>query len=147
MSAPGPGHARLAPFVGTWRTEGRVLPTADTPPAEIIGTDSYEWLAGGFFLVHRVDVRMGGEPVEAIEIIGWDAESGTYSMRSYDNHGNEELMRMTERDGTWTVQGESARFTGAFSDGGGVLSGHWERREVDRWLPWMDVRLTRADAG
>lgn len=36
----------------------------------ITGTDSYQWLAGGFFLVHHVDVLIGQQPVQALEFIG-----------------------------------------------------------------------------
>jgi hypothetical protein len=37
--------------------------------------DTYEWLPGGFFLLHRVDGLMGDEPVQAVEIIGYEASS------------------------------------------------------------------------
>ena len=36
----------------------------------ITGTDSYQWLAGAFFLVHHVDVLIGQQPVQALEFIG-----------------------------------------------------------------------------
>lgn len=141
---PGPQHARLAPFVGRWQTAGRVLADASSPEMEIAGTDSYEWLPGGFFLLHRVDVRIGGERVQALEVMGWDAGRQVYVARSYDDRGNEEVMHGTLRDGTWTLLGDASRFTGGFGEGGGTLAGRWERREGDRWLPWMEVRLRKA---
>lgn len=142
---PGPEHAALAPFVGRWSTSGEVLANGSTPALEIAGVDEYEWLPGGFFLLHRVDVRIGGAPAQALEIIGWDAERGTYFMRSFDHQGNTgEMQASLGGDGTWTFTGDAERFTGAFSDGGDSLSGRWERREDDRWLPWMDVRLTKG---
>jgi hypothetical protein len=142
---PGPEHERLAPFVGRWKTAGEVLASASTPALEIAGIDEYEWMPGGFFLLHRVDVRIGGERVQALEIIGYDAESGSYFMRSFDSRGGTgEMQARVGDDGTWTFVGDAERFTGAFSDDGGTLSGRWERREGGRWLPWMDVRLTKA---
>ena len=144
---PGPGHARLAPFVGRSKTAGQVLASDSGPGFPFAGTDTYEWVPGGFFLLHRVDVDMGGERVQALEIIGWDAERGTYPMRSFDSQGNTGEMQAAVRDGTWTFQGDAERFTGAFSDGGATLSGRWERREGERWLPWMDVRLTKESGG
>lgn len=140
---PGPEHAALAPFVGRWSTAGQVLASGSTPALEIVGIDEYEWLPGGFFLLHRVDVRIGGERVQALEIIGPDAGRGTYFMRSFDSQGGTAQMQATVRDGTWTFAGDAERFTGAFSDGGGTLSGRWERRDGDDWLPWMDIRLTK----
>ncbi|HEX2080976.1 MAG TPA: DUF1579 family protein [Longimicrobium sp.] len=141
---PGPEHARLAPFVGRWETRGEVLGDGSTPAVEFAGTDEYEWLPGGFFLLHRVDVQMGGERVQALEVIGWDGERGEYVARSYDHRGGEEVMHAALRDGTWTFVGDASRFTGGFGEGGDTLSGRWERREGDRWLPWMDVRLRKA---
>jgi hypothetical protein len=143
---PGPEHARLAPFVGRWKTAGQVLSGDATPEFEFAGTDTYEWVPGGFFLLHRVDVNMGGERVQALEIIGWDAEREAYFARSYDHQGNVAEMRAVVRDGTWTFLGDAERFTGAFGDHGATLGGRWERREGGRWLPWMDVRLTKAGA-
>ena len=49
------------------------------------GHDHYERL-GEHFVIHRVDVRMGDEQVEALEVIGpWDAEAGAFPTRAYDN--------------------------------------------------------------
>lgn len=141
MSAPGPEHARLAPFAGRWRTAGEVLATDSSPALEIAGTDEYEWLPGGWFLLHRVDVRIGGERVQALEVIGWDGAS--YFMRAFDSQGNVGEMQATVLEGVWTFQGDAERFTGGFGEDGRTLSGRWERREGDRWLPWMDVRLTK----
>lgn len=141
----GPEHERLAPFAGRWKTAGQVLASDAGPALEIAGTDEYEWMPGGFFLLHRVDVRIGGERVQALEIIGWDAGRGRYFMRSFDSQGGTGEMRASvDGDGTWTFSGETERFTGTFSDGGDTLSGRWERREGERWLPWMDVRLAKA---
>jgi len=39
-------------------------------PVPITGTDIYEWLPGGFFLLHHVDVVIGEQAVRAIELIG-----------------------------------------------------------------------------
>jgi hypothetical protein len=144
---PGPEHQALAPFVGRWRTAGEVLASGSTPALEIAGIDEYEWLPGGFFLLHRVDVRIGGEPVQALEIIGWEAERGSYFMRSFDSQGNASEMRArVDDDGTWRFEGDAERFTGRFGDGGDTLSGRWEQREGDGWIPWMDVRLSKRPA-
>lgn len=143
-SRPGPEHERLAAFVGRWKTRGEVRASGDSPALEIAGVDTYEWLPGGFFLLHRVDVRIGGERVEAVEVIGWDAAAGAYFAHSYDSRGNADTMRASVEGGVWTFLGKAERFTGGFSHGGRTLAGLWERREGSRWLPWMDVRLTRT---
>jgi hypothetical protein len=47
-AAPGREHERLEVLVGRWRTEGRTQESPDSPAAEIVATDTYEWLPGGF---------------------------------------------------------------------------------------------------
>jgi hypothetical protein len=63
---------RIDPLIGVWRTSGYVLDDEGQPASEITGTDAYEWLAGRWFVVHHVDVSLAGQPVVAIEMIGWD---------------------------------------------------------------------------
>jgi hypothetical protein len=142
-AGPGTEHRMLDPFVGRWRTRGQVRATADAPAVEIEGTDSYEWLPGGWFLLHRVDVRIGGAPARGLEVIGWDAAAGSYFMHSYDDHGNTGTMRMSVADGVWRFVGDAERFTGGFTDRD-TLSGHWERRDGAEWIPWMDIHLTKS---
>jgi hypothetical protein len=147
-STPGPEIKRLDVLVGTWRTQGQTVASPTDPSIEIDGTDSYEWLGGGFFLVHRVDVRMGKEKVEAIEIIGsYDASTQTYPMRSFDNQGNFVTMRASvSEDGIWTFAGESERATLTIGDDGDTMTAKWERSEDDgsNWWPWMDMKFTKA---
>ena len=73
----------------------------------IAGTDIYEWLPGGFFLVHHVDVTIGDEPVRAIEMIGErDPQTGALVARSYDDTGSVTIMHVTVDDaGVMTFTG------------------------------------------
>src|SRR5262245_59374581 len=59
--APSPEIQRLGVLVGRWRSEGHVVGEVPVP---ITGTDIYEWLPGGFFLVHHVDVVIGEQTVQ-----------------------------------------------------------------------------------
>ncbi len=70
----------LEPLIGAWRTEGEVLgEDGATGDVTFHGTDTYEWL-GRAFVVHRVDVTMGEDHVEAVELIGpYDPDQGALS--------------------------------------------------------------------
>ena len=57
--APGPEHERLGPFVGRWTTTGRQYTGPFGPEAEFTATESFEWLTGGYFLIHRLEGRLG----------------------------------------------------------------------------------------
>jgi hypothetical protein len=140
---PAPEMKRLDALVGLWRSEGQ---TKDTPSINLVGTDEYEWLPGGFFLIHRVDVQMGDEKIDSIEIIGgYDANSHTIPMHSYDNAGNVTTMQArVNDDGVWTFAGESARATLTIGADGRTMSAHWEQSSDGKnWQPWMDMTFTR----
>lgn len=140
-------HRRLQPLVGHWWSEGETVATGDEPSVQVRGTDDYRWLAGGHFLVHRVDVHMGDAKVDAIEMIGYDAASGAYPMRSYDNDGGETLMTGEFRgDGTYRLSADEQRSTVEFGEDGRHMAAHWERRtDGGEWEPWMEMRFTRWD--
>jgi hypothetical protein len=85
---PGPAHMLLDVFIGRWKTEGHTIATPSSPAISITGTDTYEWLEGGFFMIHHVDVMMGVQKVKAIEIVSHDHASNKYFPNSFDNQGN-----------------------------------------------------------
>jgi hypothetical protein len=139
----------LGALVGRWRTLGRTIEVEGAEPLEIDAVDTYEWLPGGA-LLHRVDARVGDEHVEGAEIIGWDPERGCYLTQYFGNDGPASYeATLGEEAGTrvWRMRSGTDRFRGEFSEDGDVLEGRWERLEGERWLPWMEVRLTREAGG
>lgn len=148
QQSPGPDPALklLNVFVGKWKTEGQIRATPSNPAARINGTDIYQWLPGEFFLIHRVDVRMGDEEVKSVEIIGYDNSNQTYPMHSFDNKGNYDLLQASVHNDTWIITGKSIRFTGVFRDNGNTVTGTWEMlTDGSNWSPWMDLKLTRVE--
>jgi hypothetical protein len=157
--APSPQFQRLGALVGRWRSEDHIVGEV---PASITGTDVYEWLAGGFLLVHHVDVVIGDQQVRALELIGeYDPATDAFTARAYDNLGNVTIMRArVDGQGVW-------RFTGggdvapvarpAAADAGGAvrstltvspdragMTARWERSDDGAsWKPWMDMTFTR----
>ena len=145
QAAASPGLEKLEAFVGTWSTAGEIRAGEHGPATAFSAIDRYEWMEGGHFLLHHVDARMGDGHLVALEVIGYDAATGTYPMRSFDSQGNTGTHTARMQDGTWTFQGESERFTGRFSDDGNTITGLWEQSaDGVTWTPWMDVTLTRV---
>ncbi|HEU5163294.1 MAG TPA: DUF1579 family protein [Thermoanaerobaculia bacterium] len=143
-TAASPELAPLESFSGRWDTEGEMRSAAG-PSRAFKARDAYEWVAGGQFLLHRFDADMPDGKVEGIEIIGYDRESRSYVMHSFDSTGTATVMRGTNENGRWMFEGERARFRGGFRDGGRVFAGLWEMRSADGspWEPWMDVTLRK----
>ena len=144
---PSPEHERLAALVGRWLTSGRTQVGAETG---IEAVDTYEWLPGRFALLHTVDARVGEEPVEGAEIIGWDSARGTYVTQYFGSDGpNAYEATLRDEDGAlvWRMRSATDRFTGTFSDKGDTIAGHWEQLDDEGiWRPWMDIILTRQPA-
>jgi uncharacterized protein DUF1579 len=149
---------RLGALVGRWRSEGYIVGEVPIP---ITGTDIYEWLPGGFFLVHHVDVVIGGQPVQAIELIEYDPTTDSFIGRAYDNQGNITIMRAkVDEQGVWTFTGggdvaavarpstaaavEAVRSTLTVSPDRTTMTARWERCDDGKtWQPWMDMTFTR----
>ena len=147
LAAATAAHQPLAAFVGRWTTTGEVkLIGPSGRGAPFTATDSYEWLPGGHFVVHRFAAQMPDGATEGIELIGWDASRKLYTMQSYDSQGNVTTMTATVDGEQWTYTGNNVRFRGGFGEDGQVFSGVWEMRERLNapWRTWMTVELRRA---
>src|SRR5688500_6115 len=58
-AAPDMEHERLDAFIGKWHMEGQQLAGPAGPAASISALQTYEWLDGGQFLIHRFDGHVG----------------------------------------------------------------------------------------
>ena len=136
----------LDALVGKWFSEGEVEETSENPRLEVKGTDSYEWVCNGSYLLHRVDVVMGAEKKEVVELIGYDVQNAAYSMRSFDNQGNFTLMYMTiTSDGIYKINGDLMRSTLIVSKDGKDMTAQWEKSSDGTiWEVWMDMKFTKA---
>jgi hypothetical protein len=143
---PHPDLKKLDALVGTWNSEGETVATPDVPSITVRGMDRYEWLPGGFFLIHWVDVYMGDEKVYSIEMIGpYDSESQSIPMRSFDHQGNVGMMQASVDDeGVWTFAGERMRACLTLSNDKSSMTAHWEQtQDGQNWTPWMEMRFTK----
>jgi hypothetical protein len=149
---------RLHTIAGRWSTTGHVI---GEPRIPVVGTDVYEVLAGGHFLVHHVDVTVGEQPVRAIEIIGEPDGAGGFLARSYDHEGNAELMHVTiDESGVFHFSGGAeiapaakptttptvqVRSTLTIVEDRQTMTALWERSEDGTiWEPWMEISFSRS---
>ncbi|HSB10598.1 MAG TPA: hypothetical protein VLM38_14005 [Blastocatellia bacterium] len=125
---PNPDLKSLSKLIGTWKVSDPSGKNA------INGTESYEWMEGGFFVMHRFDFVHYGHIVRGIEIIGHEhafgAEPGTdIRSRIYDTRGNTlDYVYEVDKE-TLTIwggeKGSPAYFKGKFSDDGNTCTGGW----------------------
>jgi hypothetical protein len=120
-----------------------------------------EWLASGYFLVHHVDVVIGDQRVQALELLGpYDPATDAFTARAYDNLGSVTVMQArVDEQGVWrfTGGGDVAPVAQPAAGAGGAvrstltintdrsgMTARWERSDDgSSWQPWMDVTFTR----
>jgi hypothetical protein len=152
---PGSEHGRLDVFVGTWKTEGQQYEGAFGGAAKVSAEETYEWLPGGLFLVHRLAGRIGGAEMACIEIIESDRAEGRYRMHSFYNDGRSQEWQLTEHDGSWIISSDwlttdgtkrKVRCTQRLENGGKTRTGKWESSaDGTTWTTFWDVTSTKRD--
>jgi len=110
-------------LVGTWRISG-----------DAVGTVTYRWLDGGFFLVQEGELDLFGHHSRFTEVIGRDRPftgdpSADIKSRVYTAEGDT-LDYVYELDGdALTIWGghrdSEASYTATFSPDGNTVSGAW----------------------
>ena len=126
-------------LVGHWKTSGTMIDDGSTFEA----TDIYEWMAGGFFLLHHVEARMGGADVRTLEVIGANPGGNGYRSWSFDNAGGAATYQERLEDRKWSIDGDTERFRGEVSADGKTLEGRWSQKRDGGWVPWMDIVLRK----
>ena len=153
-SKPGPKHKLLNVFIGKWNTEGQQHEGPVGPAAKITADETYEWLTGGFFLVHRFEGHVGDGAAACIETIGYDAQAETYPVHTFYNNGVANEWQYEESDGVWTLTGDwqmagksqPVRCTVVFSDNGDTMTGKWEHSSDDsNWETFWDLKAKKAE--
>jgi hypothetical protein len=135
-------------LIGRWKTSGVVLDEHGRHLMDIEGTDEYEWMTGGQWILHRVDVMMGDERTQALELIGdYDQGSGTYAMRAFDASGAYSTMTAhSNDDGSWLFVGEGMRSTLRPSAAEPFMHALWERETgAGIWIPWMRMNFSTIE--
>jgi Protein of unknown function (DUF1579) len=140
-----PEHELLDSLIGKWITEGETIPTDGAPSVTIRASDIYEWVAGGFFVVHTAYGRIGDTHAGGIEVISYDPEAKKFRTHFFDSDGNLSNQDLTFNDGTWTWSGPHTRATGVLSDDGRAMPTRheWSDDGVN-WRPSMDVTLWKV---
>jgi Protein of unknown function (DUF1579) len=136
---------KLKFLIGRWHTQGNILRGAPGGSTEIRGMDTYEWISGGFFILHRVDVLMGSARTEVIEIIGYDKIKRSYFMTSFDNQGATITMHaVLKKPGVLKLTDAKMQSTLSVDKGGNSMTAKWELSENGKtWKPWMNMKFSR----
>lgn len=137
-------YHQLSKFIGNWHTEGIIPASKNAQEIKIIGTDTYEWIVDGCFLLHKADVSIGNDHSKTHEVIGYNPLNHQYTMQHYDNQENSGFMTATVHGNNWTFNGDNLQFKGGFNEDGDVFSGIWEQlTDTKTWVHLMDIKLSK----
>ena len=141
-------------FVGKWKTEGQQYATALGSAASISATETYEWLTGGKFLVHRFEGRVGEADAACIEVLGLEESGQRYAVHTFYNNGTSKRWRGEDRDGMWLLTGEwpvtgrsqKVRCVISLLDARNTMKAKWEySMDGAKWHVFWDVTATRLE--
>src|SRR5262245_17831589 len=90
---------QLDVFIGRWVTEGETVGDPEAPAMTILASDVYQWLPGGYFVMHPAYGRIGTTGVGGVEIIGFDPATRQFQTYFFDSQGNATTQTLSFRDG------------------------------------------------
>jgi hypothetical protein len=144
---------RLSAFAGRWKTAGEAHDSPFGPRADVSAIETYAWLPGGRFLIHRLEGRLAADEIACIEVVGYDLASDGYSVHSFYNNGTRNVWRLKDDADTWVLTGAwplrdqtlHVRCTSRFNDTRNAVTCRWEySRDGADWQAFWDTRMTRA---
>lgn len=122
LPRPHPALGRLDFLAGVWTVEGVVEGGPLGPAGSMWGVETFEWLEGGFFLVHHWNGAIDVDGLVMVdtgyEFLDYDPTRGEYRARWFSNSGPYD-----EADNV---------YRGNFDDGVLVLTGPAQRRFTPR---------------
>ena len=148
---PTAAHRRLNVFIGNWHAEGTSYGDGqDVAHQRAAGApwtsdESYEWLPGKFFILHRWDAMAGKHEFKGAEIIGYDEAKASYFTRLFDNAGNHPEYRASVDGDVRNFKEPQTRATVTVQGGGSKMSFKWEwKNGGSDWLPLCDQVASRT---
>ena len=132
-------------LIGSWQTEGQIEPEAENKAMLIKGTDIYELVLGGHFILHQADVIIDTKRVTVIELIGeFEPTDQSWQMRSFDSDGQYTSMKAMMNNEFLQITGEKMRARLTPAEDGTYMVANWEKSEDgETWDPWMELKLTK----
>lgn len=139
----------LKVFIGKWHHEGKSYADGqdkDNPLASVESwksDESYEWLAGNFFIVHKWNAMVGKNPFIGTEIIGYDKKKNQYFSHHFDNSGFHPNYNATVKDNIWKFNEPNTRVEITINNSNSMtLKWEWRKDNID-WLPLCDRTASR----
>lgn len=131
-------------LIGTWVTSGQVF--TEKGIMELKGTDSYEWILDGNFILHKADVTMGNEKSETFEMVILETPIDKAQMKYFNSKGESGTMQSELKDNAFNIQGNGIKFNGTINNENTEIVGKWYlRSESKGWERFIELKLKKAN--
>ena len=130
-------------MIGVWSTTITTVNEDGTAGYTSQAIDTYRWSPSKRFVLHDADVQMFGEQTHSLEIIALDPQSDGYDVRAYEADGSFADYKALLDGRSWSISGDTLRFSGSLSEDGDALSGQWEESRDGSWQAIMRVSLQK----
>jgi hypothetical protein len=142
----------LKKIVGRWITQTNIYAREGKPASKVIGSDVWQWLPDGNFLLHMAYGINNGNGFGAMEITGYNKGTGDFDSYNFHPDGNFSMGTLKIKNNVWIWEGEDlrssgkiVRTTGEFDKEGKVLTvKHEISNDGKTYEIFMDGTLTKG---
>ena len=129
-------------LIGIWKTTGQI--STENQTLNLIGTDSYELILDGNYILHKADVIMGNEKSETFEIISLTETTDKAKMQYFNSKGESGIMTSEITDNGFRINGDGIKFSGTINDQNSEVVGKWFLQAADKsWTEFIDLKLEK----
>src|SRR5690606_35548466 len=100
-------------LIGKWKTAGTV--NIDGTDLPLVGNESFEYVVDGNFILHKVDVMIGPNRNQTIEMISAGNEENHTLFQYFNSKKEIGLLNGYIKDHSFIVENEHLRFDGSFN--------------------------------
>jgi len=132
-------------LIGVWKTMGDIKSGNDV--LKLMGTDSYELILNGNYILHRADVKMGNDRSETLEIIKLDNSFDQAKMHFFNSKGEEGVMTSSIINNEFKIAGKDLKFDGIINDENTKIIGEWFiGTDNGEWTDFIDLHLEKLES-
>lgn len=136
------GTSSFKRLIGIWKTKGIIL--SDRSNLKLEGTDTYELMLDGNYILHKADVLMGNEKSETFEIIELDNSPDKAKMQYFNSKGESGVMSSSLNGANFNIDGNRIKFRGTITDENAEIIGNWYlQTEANDWKEFIELKLTK----
>lgn len=129
-------------LLGSWKTSGKILTENQT--LNLSGTDTYEIILDGNYILHKADVTMGNEKSETFEIVSLTDTTGKAKMQYFNSKGESGIMTSEITNNDFHINSDSIKFVGTINDKNSEVIGKWFLQAADNsWTEFIDLKLDK----